>query len=82
MLTTPDFLDLQVKHNICNGCNMGMRDLSDTYDQKPEGIHIRHITNGHVTSIMYQFVPIVTTPVVLIPQVIVTLVHKVISTNG
>ena len=27
------------------------------------------------------FVPIVTTPVVLIPQVIVTLVHKVISTN-
>ena len=48
---------------------------------KAEGIHIRQITNGHVTSIMYHFVPIVTTPVVWIPQVNVTLVHKVISTN-
>ena len=66
------------------GCNMAMRDLPDMYAQSPraEGIHIRQITNGHVTSIMYHFVPIVTTPVVLIPQVIVTLVHKVISTNG
>ena len=45
---------------------------------KDEGIHIRQITNGHVTSIMYHFVPIVITPVVLIPQVIVTLVHEVI----
>ena len=42
---------------------------------------IRQITDGHVISIMYHFVPTVTTPVVLIPQVIVTLVHKVISTN-
>ena len=39
-------------------------------------MHIRQITSGHVTSIMYHFVPIVTTPVVLIPQVIVTLVHN------
>ena len=46
---------------------MGMRDL-----QMPR---------AHVTSIMYHFVPIVTTPVILIPQVIVTLVRKVISTN-
>ena len=37
----------------------------------------RQITNGHITSIMYHFIPIVTTPVVLIPQVIVTLVRKV-----
>ena len=44
------------------------------------GIHIRQITNGHVTSIMYHPVPIVTAPVVLIPQVNVTLVHKVINT--
>ena len=62
---------------------MAMRDLSDMYARGPraEGIHIRQITNGHVTSIMYHFVPIVTTPVVLIPQVIVTLVRKVITTN-
>ena len=69
----------------CNGCNMGMVDLLDMYAQGPraadpraECIHIRQITNGHVTSIMYHFVPIVTTP---IPQVIVTLVHEVISTD-
>ena len=41
----------------------------------------QEMTNGHVTSIMYHFVLIVTTPVVLIPQIIVTLVRKVISTN-
>ena len=67
---------------------MAMRDLPDMYAQsvratgpRAEGIHIRQIMNGHVISIMYHFVPIVTTPVVLIPQVIVTLVRKVISTN-
>ena len=50
---------------------MAMRDLPDMYARSPraagprdEGIHIRQITNGHVTSIMYHFVPIVTTPVV------------------
>ena len=53
---------------ICNGCNMGMRDLPDMYAQIPkavgpgaEGIYIRQIMNGHVTSIMYHFVPILTT---------------------
>ena len=78
---------------IFNGCNMAMKDLPDMYARGPAalglwacgpwalGIHIRQMTNGHVTSIMYHFVPIVTTPVVLIPQVIVTLVRKVISTN-
>ena len=73
---------------LCNSCNMAMRDLPDMYAQGPrttglraEGIHIWQITNGHVTTIMYHFVLIVTTPVVLIPQVIVTLVCKVISTN-
>ena len=62
---------------------MIMKDLPDMYARSPraEGIHIRQIMNGHVTSIMYHFVPIVTTPVVLIPQVTVTLVRKVISTN-
>ena len=62
---------------------MVMGDLPEMYAQGPraEGINIRQITNGHVTSIMYHFVPIVTTPLVLIPQVIVTLVCKVISTN-
>ena len=67
---------------------MAMGDLPDMYAQslraagpRTEGMHIRQIMNGHVTSIMYHFVPIVTTPVVLIPQVIVTLVRKVISTN-
>ena len=34
---------------------------------RAEGTHIRQIMNGHVTSIMYHFVPIVTTPVVWIP---------------
>ena len=73
--------------DICNGCNMAMRDLPDMYTRSPtgpwaEGIHIRQIPHGHVTSIMYHFVPIVTTPVVLIPQVIVTLVHKVINTSN
>ena len=52
---------------------MAMRDLPDMYTVYPkpegaglrdEGIHIRQITNGHVTTIMYHFVPIVTTPVV------------------
>ena len=45
---------------------MAMRDLPDMYTRSPRasGIHIRQITNGHVTSIMYHFVPIVTTPVV------------------
>ena len=45
---------------------MAMRDLPDMYAQGPraEGMHIRQITNGHVTSIMYHFVPIVTTLVV------------------
>ena len=62
---------------------MAMEDLPDMYAQGPraEGIHIRQITNDHVTSIMYHFVSIVTTLVVLIPQVIVTLLRKVISTN-
>ena len=48
-----------------------MGDLPDMYAQGPratgpraEGIHIRQITNSHVTSIMYHFVPILTTPVV------------------
>ena len=56
---------------LCNGCNVAMRDLPDMYARSPraagprdEGIHIRQITNGHVTTIMYHFVPIVTTPVV------------------
>ena len=64
---------------------MAMRDLPDMYARslraaspRAEGIHIRQITNGHVTSIMY---PIVTASVALIPQVIVTLVRKVISIN-
>ena len=50
---------------------MAMGDLPDIYARGPratgpraEGIHIRQITNGHVTTIMYPFVPIVTTPVV------------------
>ena len=60
-----------------------MRDLPDMYARGPlaSGIHIRQIMNGHVTSIMYHFVPIVTTIAVLIPQVIVTLIRKIISTN-
>ena len=78
-----------VSKSICNGCNMAMGDLPDMYARSPraaglraDGIHIRQITNGHVTTIMYHFVPIVTTPVVSrIPQVNVTLVCKVISTN-
>ena len=67
---------------------MAMRDLPNIYARSPratgpraEGIHIRQITNGHVTIIMYHFVPTVTMPVVQIPQVNVTLVRKVISTN-
>ena len=50
---------------------MAMRDLPVMYARSPraaglraEGIHIRQIMNGHVTTIMYHFVPIVTTPVV------------------
>ena len=69
---------------------MAMGDLPDMYARglgatgpitRAEGMQIRQITNGHVTTVMYHFVPIVTTPVVLIPQVIVTLVRKVVSTN-
>ena len=61
--------------------HMVMGDLPDMYALSPRasGIHIRQIMNGHVTTITYHFVPIVTTPaVVLIPQVIVTFVRKVI----
>ena len=50
---------------------MGMRDLPDMYARSPratgprdESIHIRQIPNAHVTSGMYYFVAIVTTPVV------------------
>ena len=50
---------------------MAMGDLPDMYARSPraagpraEGIHIRQITNGNVTTIMYHFVAIVTTPVV------------------
>ena len=50
---------------------MGMRDLPDMYalslraaGLRAEGMHIRQITNTHVATIMYHFVPIVTTPVV------------------
>ena len=50
---------------------MAMRHLLDMYARSPraagprdEGIHIRQITNGHVTTIMYHFVPIVTISVV------------------
>ena len=44
------------------------------------GIHIKQITNAHVTTIMYHFASITATPVVRIPQVIVTLVCEVVST--
>ena len=44
---------------MCNGSNMAIRDLPDMYAQGPmaagprdESIHIRQITNGHVTTIM------------------------------
>ena len=56
---------MHMGQNICNSCNMAMRDLPDMYAGSPraEGIHIRQIMNGHVTSIMYHFVPIVTSVV-------------------
>jgi len=47
---------------ISKSCNMGVRDLPDMYTQsqraaglRAEGIHIRQITNAHVTSNMYHF---------------------------
>ena len=50
---------------------MAMKDLPNMYagslmatGQRAECIHIRQIMNGHVTSIMYHFVPIVTAPAV------------------
>ena len=50
---------------------MAMGDLPDMYMPsalgpaalRASGIHIRQIMSGHVTSIMYHFVPIVTTSV-------------------
>ena len=64
-----------VVHNTMSfQLNMAICDLPHMYAWGPRatgprasGIHIRQITNGHVTSIMYHFVPIATTPVVLIP---------------
>ena len=54
--------------NLCNICNIAMRDLPDMYALSPwaglQAYHIRKIMNGHITSIMYHFVPKVTTPVV------------------
>ena len=62
--------DLRCENVTCNGCNMGMGNLPDMYAQGPrvagltaEGIHIRQIMNGHVTTIIYHFVLIVATPV-------------------
>ena len=52
--------------NLCNSCNMAMRDLPDMYVQSLRAAL-------HITLFL---------PVVWIPQVNVTLVHKVISTNG
>ena len=56
---------------LYNGYNMAMGGLPDMYAQsqraaglRAEGIHIRQIMNGHVTTIMFHFVPIVTMPVV------------------
>ena len=46
---------LKVPHCCtCNSCNMGTSDLPDMYTQSPraEGIHIRQITSGHVTTNM------------------------------
>ena len=42
----------QCMEELCNSCNMGMGDLPDMYAFSPwaSGIHIRQITNGHVTS--------------------------------
>ena len=57
---------------------MAMGDLPDMYARSPRaagpraegmGIHIRQIMNGHVTTIMYHFVPIVKTPVHFVPIV-------------
>ena len=60
-----------MKNALCNSCNMAMRDLPDMYARslrvagpRAEGIHIRQIMNGHVTTIMYHFVLIVTKPVI------------------
>ena len=43
----------------CKGCNMGMGDLSNIYAQslratgpRDDGIHMKQITNAHVTSVM------------------------------
>ena len=67
----------QIPHGYVIG-NIAMGDLPDMYAQGPrtagsraEGIHIRQIMNGYVATIMYHFVPIVTTPILC----------KVISTN-
>ena len=43
--------------NVCNSCNMGMRDLPDMCAQslRAEGVHIRQITSAYVTSNVCQF---------------------------
>ena len=65
---------------------MAMGDLPDMYALSSRA-ELRAYISGKsqiamLQSIMYHFVSIVTTPVILIPQVIVTLVCKVISTNA
>ena len=57
---------VSVNPDTCNSCDMGMRDLPDMQARNPraEGIHIRQLTNAHVTTVMYLFVAIATTPVV------------------
>ena len=46
---------LRVPEVIHNTCNMGARDLPDTYALIPRasGIHIRQIPRAHVTTITY-----------------------------
>ena len=54
-----DYTGIYLAAYLCNGCNIGKKDLPDMYAKNPrvaglkdEGIHIRQITNAHVTNIM------------------------------
>ena len=60
---------------------MAIRNLPDMYARGLRAYISGKSRMGMLQVLHINFVPIVTTPVVLIPQVIVTLFRKVISTN-
>ena len=83
-ITTTHLVVVTCTWGICLICMPSALWLRHTYhalSPRASVIHIRQITNAHVTSVMHHFVAIATTPVVWIPKVIAILLREAGSTN-